>query len=214
MKTRQLATTVLSVLALGTAAACGNLTPGGLADVSVWLSGDADTLSAAAAQLAAPPATASAPALSSGPAQSAEEAEGQIEVEFLVYLISEAGTQLQLGDGPMHVNADLRGRTEADVVDRQEIPAVPYTELQLLFTKIHAEVEGLVIDGQPVTEVDVELEHVSLLVNRALELSLQDGQSVDLVVDLNSLAWLDAVDPVTGAVNESVFADLVHVVVR
>ena len=70
------------------------------------------------------------------------------------------------------------------------------------------------IDGVPVNEVHVELEDLSLLVERPLDLDVTPGSSWELVVDLNTLAWLEAVDPLTGAVDELVFADLVNVAVR
>jgi hypothetical protein len=191
-------------------AACGNVTAGGFTgEATVIVSGDADTLSTAAA---------SAPARTGpdlGPAASShDEAEGEVEVEFLAFLVAEGGAPLQLGREEIRVRVDLRGRTEADVVDRQPIPATRYSELRLVFTEIDAEVEGLVIDGEPVTEVRVELEDLSLLVTRPLDLDVTPGSTAELVVDLNTLAWLEAVDPLTGTVDESVFADLVNVVIR
>ena len=218
MMTRSFIATTASAVGVLAAAACGNLTPGGLTgEVTVSVSGDADTLSAALvapayASLPAPLAT--APSRSSGPSQSAEDAEGQLTVEFQAFLVSESGGTVQLGSDDLTVQVDVHGRTEADVVDAQVIPALLYTELRLVFTKIHAEVEGLIIGGVPVTEVDVELENVSLEVPVPLLLDVQDGDAVDLVVDLNALAWLDAVDPLTGGVNETVFADLVNVEIR
>jgi len=215
MMTRRFAAAALSMLLTWAATGCGNLTPGGLTgDATVIVSGDADTL-AAAAQLASPgPLLPRALVASDAPATVEPGVEGELQVSFTSYLVSESGTELELGTGTTEVSVDLRGRTEADAVDRQVIPALRYTELRLVFTKIHAEVEGLVIDGTPVTEVHVELEDISLVVERAIELDVQDGDSAELVVDLNSLAWIDAVDPLTGAVDEAVFADLVHVVVR
>ncbi|MGD2046021.1 MAG: hypothetical protein PVJ80_11335 [Gemmatimonadota bacterium] len=216
IRKKRLVAASFSALAAAALAACGNLTAGGLTgEATVVVSGDADTLSAAA--LAAPAGVhAGAPnrVAPSGPALAEhEEVEGQLEVEFLVYLVDEAGEAIQLGD-EIEAQVDLKGRTEMDVVDRQSIPATLYTELRLIFTDIHAEVEGLVIDGTPIPEVHVELEHLSLLVSRPIDLDVQEGDQVELVVDLNSLAWLDAVDPESGAVNESVFQDLVNVVIR
>ena len=216
MMTHRLLATAGSALAVLVVAACGNLTPGGLTgDVTVSVTGDADTLSAAlvAAQPALAPVTLAGPSQSSGPSQSAEEAEGELQVEFQAFLVSESGGSVQLGD-ELQVQVDLRGRTEADDIVAQKVPALRYTELRLVFTKIHAEVEGLVIDTVQVTEVDVELEGLSLEVPVPLDLDVRDGDVVDLVVDLNSLAWLAAVDPLTGAVDETVFADLVRVVIR
>jgi hypothetical protein len=178
------------------AAGCGNLTPGGFTgDATVVVSGDADTL---------------------GPLPSSHEneAEGNVEVEFLVFLISESGAPLQLGDEEIRVKVDLRGRSEMDVIDRELIPAIRYTELRLIFTDIDAEVSGLVIDGVEIMEVRVELEDLSLLVARPIDLDVTSGNSVELLIDLNTPAWLQAVDPLTGTVDETVFQSLVNVVVR
>ena len=199
---------VLSILmALG----CGNVTVGGLyGDATVVVSGDADTLSLATA-LAPLPSTS---LLAVGPATAEGDVEGEVEVEFLAILVTESGATLQLGDGPTRVKVDLRGRNELDAVDRQIIPATLYTQLRLVFTDIDAEVQGLVIDGNPVPEVRVELEDISLLVSRPISIDVGPGDSVELVVDLNTPAWLSAVDPLTGTVDQAVFQELINVVAR
>jgi hypothetical protein len=220
MTTYRRARWTTSVVAMLAMAACGNLTPGGFTgEATVRVSGDADTLAAAQqvpvlGTLTETPSAALVTYRDSGPSQSPEEAEGQLQVEFMAYLVNEGGGQTQLGTDELQVQVDLRGRTEADVVDRQMIPAVVYTDLRLVFIEIKAEVEGLVIDGTPVPEVHVELEDVSLEVTRPISLDVQPGTSAELVIDLNALAWLGAVDPLTGGVDESVFADLINVVVE
>jgi len=205
--------TAVGVLA---AAACGNVTVGGLTgEATVVISGDADSLSLAtlATQLTPRPATLVAP--SEGPLRSPEdEAEGEVEVEFLAFLVAESGGVLQLGREEIRVRVDLRGRDEMDAIDRQLVPATLYTELRLVFTEISAEVENLVIGGVPVFEVHVELEDLSLLVTRPIALDVTPGSLAELVVDLNTPAWLAAVDPITGAVDETVFQDLINVEVR
>jgi len=208
----------ITFLAALTAAACGNLTPGGFGEVTVGVSGDADTLAAAVQARASNPATLSpSPSFAvvqpAGPAQSPEEAQGELQVEFLAYLVTAGGSQVQLGSDELQVQVDLRGRAEADPVDRQLVPAAIYTDLRLVFIEIKAEVEGLVIDGTPIPEVHVELEDVSLEVSRPISLDILPGSDAVLLIDLNALAWLGAVDPLTGAVDESVFADLVNVAV-
>jgi hypothetical protein len=55
---------------------------------------------------------------------------------------------------------------------------------------------------------------VNVPVTRPIDIEVSDGQSVDLVVDLNAPAWLAALDPVTRTIDESVFAGLVNVVTR
>lgn len=230
MNKKMLCAGLCSALLASGLGACGNLTAGGLTgEATVIVSGDVDTLSAtpplapSVQRATAAPATAegTAPALvgplgvaQSGPAMTAEEAEGEIEVKFLAYLVAEGGAVMQLGTEEIEVSVDLRGRDEMDVVDRQRIPVGRYTELRLIFTRIEAQVEGLVIDGIAVPQVHVDLKDLSLLVSRAIDLDVTAGLQADLVVDLNTLAWLDAVDPNTGGVDESVFQDLVNVVIR
>lgn len=225
MDMRTLGAGLCTTLLLLEVAACGNLTAGGLTgEATVVVSGDADTLSAAAAASAQPalastnpfgPSPAGVPErASTGPALSAEEAEGEIQVKFLAYLVAEGGATTQLGTEEIQVKVDIHGRNEMDVVDRQRIPVGRYTEFRLIFTEAHAEVDGLVVNGVSVPEVDVDLQNLSLLVSRAIDLNVTQGMQAELVVDLNSLSWLDAVDPDTGVVDEAIFQGLVNVVIR
>ncbi|MDA1103663.1 MAG: hypothetical protein O2956_08730 [Gemmatimonadetes bacterium] len=71
------------------------------------------------------------------------------------------------------------------------------------------------INGDTVTgPVDVELDDVTLTVDRPVALEVQADRRVVLVVDLNAASWLQAVDPTTATVDEQVFAALVSVGVR
>jgi hypothetical protein len=131
-----------------------------------------------------------------------------------VSLVSESGSETQLGENELEVEVDLQGADEPEVVT-QVIPAVRYTELRLVFTEIKAEVQGgLVINGIPIIgELHVELQDVSLLVTRPIDLDVNHGEQVRVLVDLNAPAWLTAVDPITLAIDETVFAGLVNVVI-
>lgn len=201
-------TGALTVLAGLSAAGCGNLTAGGFtAEATVIVTGDAP--SAAASPLA--PAAGMA-VMGPTPTSHEDDLEGEVEVEFLLHLITESGSAVQLGE-EIRVRVDLRGENEMDVVS-EIVPATQYSELRIVFTDIEAEVSGLVIDGVPVSEVRVELEDLSLLVIRPINLNVGPGARVELVVDLNTPTWLQAVDPLTGTVDESVFGDLVGVVIR
>ena len=201
-------TGALAVLAISAISGCGNLTAGGFtAEATVIVSGDA------ASPAASPQGPLVAPALV-GPAPTSHDVgpEGEVEVEFLAYLITESGAALQLGE-EIRVRVDLRGENEMDVVS-EIVPATRYTGLRIVFTDIEVEVNGLVVDGVPVPEVRVELEDLSLLVERPIDLDVRRGSNVELVVDLNTPTWLQAVDPLTGMVDESVFGDLVGVITR
>lgn len=208
---RPVRTGLLAVVLAG----CGNLTVGGLGEASVVVSGDDAPPSTPALAASGPTATASADPTAPLPT-SHEEAEGEVEVEFMLFLVAESGSATRLGEDEMRVRVDVQGRFENDVVDREKIPTARYVELQIVFTEISAEIEsGLVIDGVPVVgEIRVEMEDLALPVSRALDLEVGPGDSVELVVDLNAPAWLQAVDPLTRLVDVSVFEDLLGVRVR
>lgn len=196
-------------------AGCGNLTAGGLGQIGVTVSGDAQsptpamTVAGAATSVAAPSLTVETPWAAEG-----DELEGQLEIEFLLFLVSADGSSFQLGE-ELEARVDLSGRSEADVVE-ESVPAGRYDELEIVFTSIEAQVDkGLVIDGVEVTgPIRVDLEDLTLSVPRLVDITVRDGSRVAVVIDLNSAAWLLGVDPVNGTVDESFFASLVDVVVR
>jgi len=212
---REAATCILATLLLGSAA-CGNVTVGGLtAKVTIDVSGDAaDPLPAPSMSMGTTgplPASASAASI-----DDPDEEEGTVEADFLLYLVSESGTEHQLGADDIRVRIDLQGQTEMKPVDRQLVPALRYTELRIVFTHIKAEVEaGLVVGGVAVVgEVRVELEGQALAVSRAIALDVSDGGTADFLIDLNAQRWLDAIDPVTQTVDRTVFASLIDLVRR
>lgn len=195
---------------------CGNLTMGGFGDATVVVSGDAPD--AAAALAAAPTQATPTPggSLPGGllPTSGEEQPEGEVQVTFMLYLVAESGAELQLGE-EIEVRVDLQGVSEADVV-REAVPADTYTELRIVFLDIKAEVDaGLVIGGVPVTgEVRVEFDDITLPVSKPIDLEVIAGGAVEIVIDLNAPAWLQAVDPVAATVDAQVFADLVAAVTR
>jgi hypothetical protein len=204
---------VVLILLVATGA-CGNLTPGGVGEATVAVTGNVPTPAPTSSPSLATVFESTARSSHDDEVDEADEVEGEVEVEFLVSLVSENGSEARLGDGALRVRVDLQGVEEAPVVT-QLIPAVRYTELRLVFTEIDVEVEGgLVINGEPVTgEIRVELEDVSLLLTRPIDLDVGHGQEVLLVIDLNAPAWLTAVDPILLTVDETVFAGLINVVI-
>jgi hypothetical protein len=203
------AVTLLFIAGVG---ACGNLTVGGFGEATVAVSGDAPDPTPAPTptpRMSVQPSSAP-PSLTSHQTQ----LEGHVEVKFSLYMVAEGGDALQLGEDELEVSVDLRGESEAEPVDAQLIPATRYIELQMVFTDIRAEVEGLMVGGTPIAEIHVELDDVTLPVTRPLDLEVAPGESVRLVVDLNSLAWLEAVDPVNLTVDGAVFASLLDVSIQ
>lgn len=190
---------------------CGNLTAGGIGEARVVVSGDAPGASAALVEARTPPAHAPG---GSSHEEEEDDPEGEVEVEFTLALIADDGAAVPLGSETLQVEVDLQGEFEADALTAQ-IPASAYTGLRVTFLEIDVQVDrGLVVGGVPVTGfIDVELEG-ELVVTRDLTLVVEDGGVVELLVDLNAPAWLQAVDPVTKVVDPSVFAALVTVVSR
>jgi len=190
--------------------ACGNLTGGGFGKANVSVSGNHEPPlpSPLAGAVSAP---VGAPILR---ADEADEAEGEVEIDFQVFLVTQTSRRIRLGGEELRAKVDVQGVTLDESVLGWPIATERYTQLQIVFTKIQVEVEGgLVIDGVPIVgEVHVELEDISLEVVRAIDLDVQDGQTVELILDLNTPAWLAAVDPVTRTVDETVFASLIGVV--
>jgi len=202
--------TVLLALLVASGGCSGNLTAGGLTgEATVVVSGDAQDEQGAPSQHAT--------ALAGAPARTtvSSDPEGEVEVEFLIFLESAGGDVVPLTDDEIRVRVDVRGRREADVASRT-VPATVYTGLRIVFTEIKAEIDsGLVIDGQPVVgDIEVELENTTLTVTRPLSLTIDDGERVELLVELNATDWLLAVDPDLRNVAETVFATALSVVVR
>jgi len=189
--------------------ACGNLTGGGFGEAAVVVSGDHEPAPPSPA-IVASKTPAAGPAL----ADEEEEPEGEVEIDMQLFLVDDLGHQTQLGGDELRVKVDLQGVIPEEAA-RRFVAAVHYSELRVIFTKIQAEVEaGLVINGIPILgEVHVELENVHLEVVRPIDVDLQEGEAVELVLDLNAPAWLAAVDPLTQTVDATVFASLVGVAV-
>lgn len=191
--------------------ACGNLVAGGATgEAAVILSGDAEDV-VPTASIVAPPTAKRAP---SG-AEGANDPEGEIEVEFKLFLEASDGDLTALTDEEVRVRVDLGGVREEEVASRV-LPVGAYTGLRIVFTEIEVEVDaGLIINGVPVTgPIEVEWEDIALTVNRTFALTVRTDAPVVLLIDLNAASWLEAVDPVTATVDAQVFADLVTVVVR
>lgn len=187
----------------GILAACGNLTAGGVGEAAVTMSGDA-------------PDQGSSPqmAVVDGPARTDhddDDPEGELEADLTVLLVSADGETVTLTDGEVRVRVDLQGMEEP-VIGSRTVDATSYTTLRIVFTEIEVEVDaGLVIGGvEIVGPVDVELEGI-LTVDRTINVVIDDGERAEILVDLNSESWLQAVDPVTFTVDAEVIAGLVAV---
>jgi hypothetical protein len=93
------------------------------------------------------------------------------------------------------------------------VPAGVYDALTVRFSDVTANVTGgLEIDGLPFTGVvEVDLGGPSLDVTKALALAIDDGERVELLVDLNADVWVPMLDLVTHLVAAGDFATAVTV---
>ena len=216
---------IRSLLALAGVAVlwgCGNLTAGGIGEASVAMSADAPD---PAPSTALSPSGDALPgvqgALLGGPTPIDHEdgldddPEGQLEADLTVYLVSAEGELAPVTDGEVEVRVDLDGVEEPEIGSRP-VTATSYTALRMVFTDIQVQVDaGLVIEGDTIVgPVDVEIDDVSLTVEKPIDVLVADGQRVELLIDLNADAWLQALDPVTLTVDAQTFADLVAVRLR
>ena len=200
---------------------CGNLTAGGIGEASVAMSGDApDPAPAPApAQVApsgdTPPSGFQGALLAPLPTDHDDDPDGDVEAQLSVFLLASDGDLAPLTDGIVRVRVDLDG-VEEPQIGSSTVTATTYTALRMVFTEIEVEVDpGTVINGRTILEpIDVEIDDVTLTVDKPVDVVVADGQRVELLIDLNAQAWLQALDPVTLTVDAQTFADLVTVRVR
>lgn len=193
---------------------CGNLTAGGVTgEATVTISGDAEPASGDAAGL--PVRSVHDENDDDDDDDDADEAEGEIEAELRIYLIAQDGSSIELTDGEIEVEVDVQGREEPEVVQTM-IPVLTYTGLRVVFTELEIEIDsGLIIGGLPVLgAIDIELDDGILVVERPLDLVLQDGGEARILIDLNARSWLLAVDPDLRSVAEQIVANAIEVRLR
>ncbi len=201
---------MLAVVLTSFLAGCGNLTAGGFGEAKVVANGDAPET---AVQTAEP---LSGPARTSHEEPESEEdiePEGEIELEFRLYLESPMGASLELSDRELQIELELDGSIEADVITAR-VPANSYSGLRIAFSEIEIDVQaGVIIDGQEVTgPVDIEFEDLEILL--PLNLTVLDGSVVEILLDMNAATWLAFVDPATKTVLPERFAEAVTVRLR
>ena len=201
---------------------CGNLTAGGIGEASVVMSADAPdpALTPAAVSPSADVLPTVQGALLGEPTPTDHEGgdddpDGEVEAELSAFLVASDGDLTAVTDGVVRVRVDLDGVEEPEIGSRL-VTATSYTALRMVFTDIDVEVDpGTVINGQLITErIEVEIDDVSLTVEKPIDVLVTGGQRVELLIDLNADAWLQALDPETLTVDAQTFADLVAVRLR
>ena len=202
MKTRQRAMpswtkVLLLVLTPLAAAGCGELTAGGLADVETVVSGDAPDEEGSAVASAshvtpvAPVASGDDGVLASSQTQGSRPV-GDVFVTLEISIQSPDGEWIPLTDGLEEATVNISGTTEARLHEEQLEPGV-YPAVRVRFTEVRAQIES----GLPVSEeVRVDFgEEGSLTVEDPLELNVEAGDALEILVDMNTTQWLNAAGP-------------------
>lgn len=195
--------------------ACGNLTAGGFGEAVVVVSADvASSITADQSVAALPAARFVAPGGAPQRHDGHDHPEGELQVEFMAYLVASNGASVPLSEEPVQVEVDLEG-VEQDETPPRTIPSDEYDQLRMVFLKIEAEVDaGLVINGDTIMgPVEVDFEG-SLEVLKPIDLTIGDTERAEILIGLNAASWLQAVDPADGTVDAAVFANLVEIVTR
>lgn len=206
-RVRPLIAALLAILA-----GCGTLTMGGLAEAEVTVSADAPDPVAAATSDARPPIARQEEEDEEDEEDDDDEAEGQLEADFFLFLLDDAGEAVPLSRDQIQVRLDLQGTQEANT-GLTSIPAGSYVGLRAVFTDIEVEVDaGLVVNGDTIQgAVDVDQEADSIPVERPVSLELADGDRVELLLDLNAQTWLLQVDPTVRTVAQDLFTRAIEV---
>jgi hypothetical protein len=193
-------------------AACGNLTAGGFGEAQVYGSGDADESPAPVP----PPAPAPSYAGAAGPLPAgAGLVEGSLQARLDLALIDDDGSVIALTSGVIDAQLDLDGSQTPLLVERL-VPAARYSAIRVRFSEVSATVlSGLVIGGIPyVGPVTVDIGASPFEVQIPVAFELARGGEVRLLLDLNSDAWLLALNVLTQVVTAVDFGASIDVTVR
>lgn len=191
---------------------CGELASGGVqqGEAVVFLAGDGSAGRGATASRALASAEYS---VAGTPADSVK---GTVAVRIQVFIRAADGTWSELTPAEREASVDAEGTLEVEV-GRRPLDVGPYDRLRMVFRRVEADVTGgLIIDGIPVVgRISVNFGGSDTVeVERAIAVFMGEGETVELVVDLNSSAWLRAANPATRIVAAAHFRDAVEVRVR
>lgn len=222
-----LAAGLMSALLL---AGCGNLPAGSATgETTVYVVGDGDepVASPVSSGTSLDPRTSESTAPSSSDpmwagadlatASAAEEPEGEIELEFDLELVRSDGTTVALTDQEAQVEVELPGGPGTEIrVATRVVDAGQYATLRVNFDEIDVWIDqGLIIDGIEVMGlIDVEMEDPNLVVDRTIDLIVEQGANAELLVDMNAAAWLESEDALDKIIDGTLVAESIEVRVR
>ncbi|HEX2095008.1 MAG TPA: DUF4382 domain-containing protein [Longimicrobiaceae bacterium] len=151
--------------------------------------------------------------------QSLSGAEGTVEFRARVWARTDAGEWVELTRRTVErVTVDASGRGEAKVFATTSVEAGGYNRVRVVFEEVQANVTGGIqigLGGVLTGQVRVDLQSDSqVTVEREVDAEAEAGASTQLLIDLNSDAWLGSTNTQTRTVSEAQFQSAVRVLVR
>lgn len=147
----------------------------------------------------------------------AVEAQGTVTYNATMALVTESGAEVRLTNGPVPGTFRIEGADSSEA-GRRRVEARTYTRARITFHQVEANVSGGVTlpGGIALTgTVRVDLgAGGSVVVDAPIQLTVQEGGSHLLVVDLNAHTWLASANPVTRVVSATTFRSAVEVRAR
>jgi hypothetical protein len=204
--------TLAALLAAIPAAACADLTSGGVGGrTETYLAGDEPTTASSAhgapADPSAPPSGASF-----REAYAIAVVDASVTVGVQVFLDGGPEGSVELTSGVQTQTVPAQGTAAVRIAD-QTVAAGLYTRGRVVFTRVEADVRsGLVVGGIPI----VGIVRVSasaqdpIVVERSLQVEVREDATAQVLVDLNAPVWLAGASPVGNVVSRTVFAGAVE----
>jgi len=142
-----------------------------------------------------------------------EPVTGQVTATLDLSVQAHDGQWVSLTPGLRQVTVDISGGNEETVAEAEPLDPGLYSRVRVRFTDVTAHVDS----GLPGITGDVRVDlgdSTSVTAERPLQLDVKEGDSVQILVDLNSTQWLHAAVPALGTVAAVHLRNAVEVRVR
>lgn len=203
----------LAILSICILAACGNLTAGGFGETSILVTseGEGEDQPAPSAQ-----ASPSSPSSQSSQLEGADpllpdELAGTLQVTLRVYFLDTSNFWTEVTNGPVSMTLPLSDGGLEEAVKRR-INTGLYSQMRMVFSTIEADVTGgLFIGGIPLLGTVHVPTGSDVIIERPLDLFIDDRDPVSVVIELNAGEWLQTASLVDAVVTPEDFASSVSV---
>jgi hypothetical protein len=137
---------------------------------------------------------------------------GSLHTRLQVYVREATGFWSEVTTGELTVTLPLEGTAAVEVVSRR-VNIGLYPNMRVVFHSVEADVvDGLVIDGTPVTGVVTVQLPSPLTLERPIALVVDEREPMDIVIEMNAHEWLEAATGDDRQVASEIFES--HVSVR